>query len=597
MSKYKNGASAGEEDSSPVNSPQFATLDLSEIYANRACINAKSGYYQRKILSTETAIIRYMSEPQKESLRNELVESIAIIHQKYRLDRALKVSDVNDLKFCLERAVVLLNRLNGLQCEATALEASRSVTIFGIIKTILRDFWSRPVHEPSELVIELINKLNQVRLYWLWGDGIFRALIQFVANHWFFNTSALSLVTNTASRTGSYASFVFYFLRFALNAMLILVPLKYDSTFSNIQVSDGKYSVSEEQEDRNGRLKWRQGVGARAVSRLSSLANDGPWGPANLLTFLYFTGYVGYLINGAFFLYDIIATVVRWIAVTHSFNQQRQTLEAELTALKEKKGLFDSKENQQYNALLEMLSALNQEQKAANVSNCRDLLYSLAFFACSTVCFSFFLPASFFSAATASLFLIVAAAAGVAVAAIYYSSENILAIRDSLNELGDIKKEALKFQNNEFGTVDLYVLKFTHFNIQQLVNQARFHWHSIYFNLGQLVFTLVLLFAVPAAIFVSLLFAPLSLGIALATLTLTIAVATQVLLNAVKPVLSTLKDTDVIHECSLEDAFGEDSSNPLAKTRKQFFPNKTRENNTPNSDDDGDACDEVPLCP
>ncbi len=165
-----------------------------------------------------------------------------------------------------------------------------------------------PHHTKS--LIEVMNIINEKRLYWVWTSALLKTIIGNLPSHFFNTESAKQTLRLPDTHTGRM-SWILYYLRFSFHFGLFLA-----------HVIPNPWMSEEEK-----KLGWKKRAADQWAKSKFSILNDGIWATGNLLcTILAMT--VGDLITTGLLLMDV--TLAVW-----DYREQKDAYEKNLRELDE----------------------------------------------------------------------------------------------------------------------------------------------------------------------------------------------------------------------------------------------------------------------
>ena len=543
-------------------SGQQLTLDHLQLFRQRKSLAITLNYYGDRLNKINPASFKFLSNQQRTVLREELLFAFYIFSAQYQLDEAEhRRQGLSERSEQIKTCAVLLNTLKIVpeegREETPEQQLSRAIddsdkhakylglTLIAPLlaekmvdlaagTTIDAEQWKNP--GKTAVIKEWMGELNGRRLYWVWANSLLGSVFALLPND-FANNSQAQLAVGTLSPITGYMSWILYYTRFGINLSLLL---KHTIAGPWMSVKEREIPMWE-----RFKTQWDQ--------RKFSLLNDSIWATANMASFLWLTGsgmlgYFGNVATTVLLLMDVSLTIWRFYEEDTQHNANLARYEAEMAALLEKIDLKDVEGRHVIGLQLDgVLKAKKQcevdwQYKKYNLVN--DLVYAASLMIAFVLMCSFLFPPVAIVPATALIlglaggamcFLLNMAYAAVA------SGLEIMASREKNQSVADECNVLLL----KFGQADKeFVKKQLYLDMKRLAADSVYQERLVHFQKLKLVHAVLIDALVPPLVFVSFMFMPLGVGLAVLAAGLALAVIAHYILKEFAPVAAKLPELD-----------------------------------------------------
>ena len=543
--KYKSGA--------------HLDLDHGQVFRHQKALSTSLAYFSLRIDKINPASFKYMDPNQTEVLEQELLFAFYIFSAQYQLDEAEhRRQGLRERSEQIKRCAQLINELrkstHAVTCEtllasATDDDSEKHAKYLGLtlvapyVAEKMVDIASGTPQKIKEwegagktrVIKETMGEVNGRRLYWVWGGNLLNTVISLLPEEFSNKKQAQDVVTAPAPVTG-YMSWILYYARFGINLSLLLKHT----------IAGPWMSKKERQIPTWDRFKtqWDQ--------RKFSLLNDSIWATANLACFYWLVGsgtlgYLGNVVTAGLLLMDVCLTVWRFYeeSTQHNRNMARYTREIEdLQRRIELKKVADEEEKLWLLQLNELEKAKKQSEsdwRYKKYSTVTDLVYATGLMVAFTLMCGFLFPPAMLVPATAVALSVAGAALCFVLTTAYSAVNGGLDIAKSKATRESAKKE-YKELLKQFLAVDdkredepEEKRRYLYLEMKQLMAQSDYQDRLIKFQAMKLTRSILIDAMIPPLMFVSLIFMPLGIGLAVLAAGLVLSVLTHVILKRFEP--------------------------------------------------------------
>lgn len=526
-------------------------LPIVEVVKQKDVFARLLGSYTQELANINPAIFPFLAEKEVEACRRQLLYAFFLIYAQRQIDIAAQngktLKDHNDnMARCLQLLDKLANFENKdgrekvkVNLDDALIHSDQSVKYIGL--TAIGPWLAKEVKGVAdnqmtvEKIITGMSKVNEKRLYWVWGGSMLGCILDMLSKSFFNTMQAQQGVAAPAPYTGTM-SYTLYYTRFGFELSLFL-----------LNTIKGPWMSEEQKKLSYGELfrtQWNQ--------RKFALINDSVWATANLLCFFWLTGpgmmgYAGNLVTVGLLVMDIILTVWRFWeestkhnATMEAFKADRKTLNDELQALQvslaqlkrenaekelptfdeEKKALEEKIADKEAELIrhTKRQHGVEVDWKFRKYGLINDLTYAVGLMlAFSVMCCLFFPPASI-APATVLIISLVGAALCFVLTVAYAAINNGLQIAKS-KQLGKealVEGEALLDRFLKLGSseADEKLKRQLYLEMKGLKAESDHQNKMVKYQIIELVRSIFIDACFPALIFASLVFLPLGIGIA-----------------------------------------------------------------------------------
>jgi hypothetical protein len=538
-----------------------------EISRNRKTIATLLSIYSQKMAQINPAAFKYMDDSQRAVLNDELLFTFYLLSAQFQIDEAehrrqgLKQQS-DQIKSCAK----LIHQLRASQevgfaadLEAEIDNSEKHLKYLGL--TVVAPFLTDKMTEFSKgktvVTKQWMGEVNGRRLYWVWGGGMLASVIALLPDDFYNKSQAQQAVAAPSPITG-YMSWVLYYTRFGINLGLLL---KHTIKGPWMSAAEAEIPAWE-------RFKTQWDL------RKFSLLNDSVWATCNLLCFFWLTGsgmagYWGNVLTAGLLLMDVCLTYWRFCEestehnrMMHLFAQDIQKLQDKITAEKDKDKLATLE--LELAELLKNKSLYEYDYKYKFYATSADLAYSIGLLiAFSVVCSFFLLPTAIMPVTAVTL--------GVVGAALCFTANFISAGYSGWLELSKAKESRqLAKIEGEALLVDLiahqaersaFVNKQLYLDIRRVLANSEHQERVIDFQKMRLMRGILVDALIPPVLFVSFVFMPLGMALAVVFAGFVLAAASNKYIEGSAPAEEKLPEFD-------EDEFKKFLANPSVDALK-----------------------------
>jgi hypothetical protein len=523
-------------------------LDTPTLFCKRKSLTVSLDYYGSRLKQINPASFIYLTPEQKEAQRQEILFAFYIFSAQYQLDKVeQRRQQLKDRSRQIWLCASLIEKLNSVEENTPEEVLNRLVANAGkhgkyLGLTIVAPFIAEKMMElisnettkelkgagKTEVLRNWMNDINGLRLYWVWGGGLLNTVLSMLPDDFANTPQAQQGIAAPAPITG-YMSWILYYARFGINLSLLL-----KHTIAGPWMS---------QEERNipawdrFKTQWDQ--------RKFALLNDSIWGAANMVCFFWLTGggmlgYYGNVATALLLLMDVSLTVWKFHEESTQHKVNLVGYERDITSLAAK---IDEETDPGNQTILQLqLKELKKAQKQCKFdwrhkeyALRNDLVYAVALLAAFCIMCCFLFPPAAMAPAVAVIIGVVGAALCFVCTAAYSAVKGGLEIEKVKQTRQMVKNECaeilerFKASDNESEKKHLYL------EMKQLFAQTEYQHRLINFQKMKLVRSILIDVLVPPLVFISLVFMPMGIGIAVMAAGLALALITNLILKRFEP--------------------------------------------------------------
>lgn len=538
-------------------------IDNATLFSKRKSLTVSLDYYGGRIEKINPASFKYLTSQQKVAYLQELLFAFYILSAQYQLDYIeSRRQTLKDRSKQLQHCAYLIEELKKKDKQSpeeiiacAVADAGKHAKYLGL--TVVAPFLAEKMMElisnqatiapvkqrrtkqwegagKTEVIRNWMNEINGLRLYWVWGGGLLNTVLSMLPDDFANTPQAQQGVAAPAPITG-YMSWILYYARFGINLALLL-----KHTFKGPWMSDEEKNLPISTWDRF-KTQWDQ--------RKFALLNDSIWGVANMVCFFWLTGggmlgYYGNIATALLLLMDVTLTVWKFYEESTQYNVNLQRYNADIALLQAKiaaetslvaKELFELQ-------LADLKKAKKQceldwQYKKYGLTN--DLVYAVALLvAFSLMCCFLFPPAAMVPAAAVIL--------GITGAALCFVLNAVNAAIKGALEIGKVQQTHQSVKREYQVLLDAFLAlddegenlnkkKKLYLDMQQLLAESDYQQQLINFQKVKLVRSILIDALVPPLVFVSFVFMPMGIGIAVLAAGLALALITNYILKRFEP--------------------------------------------------------------
>lgn len=591
-------------------------LEHTPLFKKRKSLQATLPNAQYFLDKTNPASFKFLSQNQRDVLKEELLFTFYLFSAQYQLDESEhQRQGLPALREYIKKTASYIDLLTELETEATPQsllnriinDSEKNAKYLGltfiapIIIEKLFEFTTGKLKTPAKewqgagktaTAIEEMTNVNGLRLYWVWGRSLLSSVLEMLPADFANNAQTKEIIAAPAPYTG-YMSWILYFTRFGINLGLLLK-----------HTIRGPWMSQEERQ-----IPWWDRFTTQWDQRKFVLLNDSIWGMVNLACFFWLLGegllgYMGNVATGLLLIMDIGLTVWKFWQASTEHNAAMLRYKHDLESLKQKMTASpeDPKLLLQYKALLRSQAHCELEWKYKKYSMVNDYFYALNLFIAFSILCSIFFPPLALVPATLKIFAVVGAVLCFTVTTVYAAISGKIDIAKSrkLNTLADDEAKGLL---EEFKKKDMpdFVRKQLYLDIKQELATSDYQQKLAKYQKMQMVRGLLVDVLIPPLVFVSFMFMPFGIGLGVLAFGLAIAAISKLILHRFEPKAPELpdfdeaafKEMDQLETPTLEH-FKKQLLKPSSNLDKNTFFLEEHPKHTP-KDPDSDSDDSVLL--
>lgn len=528
-------------------------LNTKKLAKQRAALLALHTFYKEELGTTNPASFGFLTPEQKIRLKNKLIYTYYLLYAQYQLDstekRRYTLKDHGDaLALCVQRIKEL--DTTGVCGQATPFEddleanialATQCLKFIGLtqIASWFVEKFEQFMDNHTGTLVKWMTEVNNSRLYWVWGGGMLDTIFTMLPDDFYNKLEAQANLTAPSPITG-YMSWVLYYTRFGINLFLLWKHTFHPSK-EECHIPRWERFLTQ----------WNQ--------RKFALLNDSIWGVANMVCFFWLKGggmlgYAGNVVTVALLLMDLALATWRFCeeATKHNtkmeaIKRDKEKLASEIAsmafALENELNVFKKQElaaklarmENELTTLNKMETKANFEWKYKKYGLMNDWAYALGLMVAFSIMCCFFFPPAAIVPATAMIIGVVGAALcfvlTVATAAVTGALEVAKSRESSKLEretcerlLGAFKKET-----------DPNLKKQLYLDMKLALAESDYQQRAAQFQMAKLVRSVLIDALIPPLVFVSLIFMPIGIGLAVLAAGFALAVITNAIINRFEP--------------------------------------------------------------
>ncbi|PJE08022.1 hypothetical protein [Legionella sp.] len=532
-------------------------LDTTELAAQRkvspAFLPTLRTFYKAELDKQNPASFGFLTPEQKRRLVNQLLFTYYLLYAQYQLDEAEERRYTLEghrkaLKLCAQRIHELENTAVAGQevpfeadLEANISLATKALKYLGLtaIASWVVEKIKQFMDNNTGSLVEWMSSINVKRLYWVWGGSMLSALFEMIPDD-FYNKLEAQANMDVPSPVTGYMSWILYYTRFGINLFLLLKHV-YHPSKDEMDIPQSERFLTQ----------WNQ--------RKFALLNDSIWGFANMLCHLLLRGpgilgYAGNIVTVGLLLMDVILTIWRFweehtkhVANLQAIKRDKEKLEAEIAAVQlkfmnkmnpaEEQTLKDQLEDLKTDLkrLMELKAKTKFDWKYKAFSLTNDLVYAVGLMmAFSVMCCFFFPPATIVPATALIIALCGAALCFVLTFATAVASGTIEIAKTKETRALEIKhcnELVAEFEK----TIDPNRRKQLYLEIKLGLAESEYQQRMVRFQVVKLIRSSLIDALIPPLVFVSLMFMPIGIGLAVLAAGFALAILTNAIINRFEP--------------------------------------------------------------
>jgi uncharacterized membrane protein (DUF485 family) len=528
---------------------------IDAIFKKRQSLAAALDFYGRGLERISSAQLRFLNAPQRIALEQQLLFSFYLFSAQYQLDKAegrrqaLSARSVQ-IKKCA-RLIQELRYLMGKrkpESELTKLinDSEKHARYLGlsiapVIASLMLDPEGTLQAEEwkgsgkTGAIKDWMGVINGRRLYWVWGGNLLNTIVSLLPDGFANKQQAKDGLSAPSPVTG-YMSWLLYYARFGINLCLLL-----KHTLS------GPWMSAEE-----AKIPWRERFKTQWHQRKFALLNDSIWGFANMACFLWLTGssmlgYYGNLVTTVLLLMDVSFSVWRFWEESTQHNVDMARYDKDIAQLREKISKEKDKDKKEQLEWEEktLLRARAESERAWRYKKyglINDLVYAVALMVSFSVMCGCLFPPAAMAATTGILLGVVGAVLCFVLTTVYSAVSGGMEIAKA-REYGRLAKEEAQDCFQQFlKETDPLLKKQWYLDTKRLLADSNHQERVIHYKKMKLIHAVLIDAMVPSLVFISLMFMPLGIGVAVIAAGFLLAMMTHIMLKRFEPKASALPE-------------------------------------------------------
>lgn len=578
---------------------RYTLLNYSELFRKRESLSVLLIDYKRRLSTTNPASFAFLNPAQREALTADLLFAFYILSAQFCIDEAEHrrqglqglAQEIKDCASYIEQLrelstkatpeSILSSRLRdsekplkylGLTVLAPALVDTMVAISDGDAPAQKLEKKSEPIPGKTGHIKEWMGKLNNRRLYWVWGGGLLNTIVSILPEDFANKHQTEQVLAAPAYYTG-HVSWLLYYTRFGIELGLLLKHTIAGPWMSAEERSISKHIVSLDR----FQTQWQQ--------RKFQLLNDSVWATANMACFFWLVGngllgYLGNALTAGLLVMDVALSTWQFCEESTKHNAENQRYDRDIRLLRahllqkqallqqqiERDALFakkgdESKRSQaviaaqeqcdilraELNALLKAKKQLDVDWDRKKYELAHAWVYALGLLVAFSVLCCFFFPPAALLPATVMLLGIVGAALCFVLT---IANAAVLGAMDIVHKKGSIAERDREYASKKIQFVKCdneSVKKQLYLDMKLLSAETAHEVASIRYQKLKLVRGILVDALVPALIFFGFTFLPFGVGLGALAAGLALIIASHYILKRFEPPresLPTFEDND-----------------------------------------------------
>ena len=362
---------------------RYMLLNYTELFRKRESLSVLLIDYKRRLSTTNPASFAFLNAAQREALAADLLFAFYILSAQFCLDEAEhRRQGLQDLGQQIKDCASYIEQLRALSFQATPESMLRSrledsekplkylgLTVLapalvetmvaisdgdapvqkpekqsaslivsakttsprdaggrGLAETMNEPEKSEPIPGKTGHIKEWMGKLNNRRLYWVWGGGLLNTIVSILPEDFANKHQTEKVLAAPAYYTG-HVSWMLYYARFGIELGLLLKHTIAGPWMSAEERSISKHIVSLER----FQTQWQQ--------RKFQLLNDSVWATANMACFFWLVGngllgYLGNALTAGLLLMDVALSTWQFSEESTKHNAESLRYERDIRLLR-----------------------------------------------------------------------------------------------------------------------------------------------------------------------------------------------------------------------------------------------------------------------
>ena len=537
------------------------SLSTPQIFSKRKSLSVSLDFYGSQLDTINPASFAFLHPRQRKVLEQELLYAFYIFSAQYQLDeaehrrqnlpeRSAQIKNCAHLISELRRSgkkktpeSLLTKAIDDTEKHAKYLGLTVAPVIAGLMLNLDADTTKHAEEwrgaSKTGVVKEWMGEVNGRRLYWVWGGNLLSTIISMLPDD-FANKPQAQRGLAVPSPVTGYMSFILYYARFGINLALLL-----KHTLS------GPWMSAEE-----AKIPWRERFKTQWAQRKFALLNDSIWGLANMACFLWLTGsgmlgYYGNVVTTALLLMDVTISIWRFWEESTQHNVDLARYVQDIKVLRAKINMEKDEEEKkilwlQLNALLKAKEQCEFNWRHKKYALTNDVVYAVGLMVAFALMCCFLFPPAAIAPAIAiilgtigSVLCFVFTSIYMAVSGGFEIAKSRESSRVAKNECNELLQQ-FKIEKDELIRKQLYL------EMKQLLAASDYQQQSANFQKMKLIRAMFIDAMIPPLIFVSLLFMPLGIGLAVMAAGFALAIITHLILKRFEPKAAVLPEFDEV---------------------------------------------------
>ena len=536
-------------------------LDHLQLFRQRKSLAVSLAFYGDLLDETNPASFKFLSRAQRKVRQEELLFAFYIFSAQYQLDesehrrqdlpaRSAQIKKCADLIYKLRNAPRLGAKESPEQIQARAIyDSEKHAKYLGlrIIAPLVAEKMVELTTDPdaeqwagankSGYIRDWMNEVNGRRLYWVWANAMLGSVFALLPEDFANNPQAQKAVGAVSPVTG-YMSWILYYARFGINLSLLLK-----------HTIAGPWMSTEEQQIpawERFKTQWDQ--------RKFALLNDSIWATANMACFLWLTGsgmlgYLGNVATTALLLMDVSLTVWRFYEEDTQHNADMARYERDIAELRYKFTQADKDADRkvielQLAGLLKAKKRCEFDWQYKKYGTINDLVYAASLLIAFSMMCCFLFPPAAVVPGTALILGLAGGAMCFMLNFVWSTMTNYLEVDKARAKSREAIDECKALLETFMKTDDDFEKKQLYLDMKRLMGDSDYQEKLVFFQKLKLVHAVLIEALVPPLVFVSLMFMPLGIGLAVLAAGFALAVIAHYILKEYAPEEAKLPEFD-----------------------------------------------------
>ncbi|QMT58785.1 hypothetical protein [Legionella sp. PC997] len=497
-------------------------------------------FYLELLNKTDSVMFKYMNDLQKEERVYELQMTLLLLlaQQKHEIEYK-KFENIREYNTQIKKCSDFLRLLDPVyQARIKEFEIQQAgsdakpVKYMGISvgQLLAEDIVDLSIGT-TKSIKKHMGKLNEKRLYWVWGSTFLKTVIGLVPEGRYYAEQAAEAIKTPDFYTGNL-SWTLYYARFFLELGILLKHTIKGPWMDEVEAN----------------TPWQDRFLTQWSQRKFDLLNDSVWGTANLLCFFWLTGkgslgMAGDAVTLALLVFDIIMTVwafeeerIKHNKAMMQYNDDIERLEQQLQTFRDmekERQLTNEQQKDSRQIEIQLRTLKNEKSKCERdwqlqkISLINNIAYAVGLMLAFLILTMPFMP-------IAAPVLASMAIAGAVLCFVFTVINNAtkggielykthLTIQEQMKQASDLTEQLKK----QYDHLDKKEKQFIFLEIKQCLAETEYQKRVRVYQSASLVRSIIIEAFIPAVVFASLMFVPLGIGVPVLLIAVALGIASH----------------------------------------------------------------------